>query len=66
MENRSVEHNRNIEVINLEHKNELAKIEQEQETTAKYAAMGDLFTNPEKISGLLDVLNNPDFQRFTK
>jgi len=58
----NAEHKHKIEIIELEHKNELTRKDHELESSAMYKAVGDLFANPEKISELLKVLNNPTFK----
>ena len=66
MENKNAEHEHKIEVIELEHRNKLAKIEQEHEASAKYGAIEDLVSNPDKLLGLLEVVNNPKYKKFIK
>lgn len=66
MENKGAEHRHKIEIIELEHKNELVRKEQELEATAKYGAMGGLLSDPKKIEGFLNLMSNPEFQKFQK
>ena len=66
MEKENTEHKHRVEIIELEHKNELARIEQEFEASAKYNAIGDLFSNPEKMLDMLKLLENPNFQKHAK
>ena len=66
MDKENAEHKHKIEIIELEHKNELTRKDHELESSAMYKAVGDLFANPEKISELLKVLNNPTFKGYLK
>ncbi|MEQ4488889.1 MAG: hypothetical protein AAC990_00760 [Dehalococcoides mccartyi] len=66
MEKVESEHRYKLDIIALEHKNELESKEKELEAGAKYGAMGSLLSNPEKINGLLGLLDHPEIKKRMK
>jgi len=66
MDKRSDEHEKKIEIMGLEHQNELLRKSQELENSVKFNAMGEMFSSPEKIKGLLDLIEDPKLKPFMK
>jgi hypothetical protein len=63
MEISEQEHAHKIEIMELQHKNQLESKEKEQSDAAMYSVMTDILTNPHKMKGLMDLANNPMFNK---
>lgn len=57
------EHKHKIEIMQIEHKNALESNEKEQSNAAMFSVMTDVIRDPQKLQGLLELANNPVFQK---
>ncbi|WP_310605311.1 hypothetical protein [Anaerosporobacter sp.] len=56
------EHKHKMEILELEHRNEMESKEKEQSNAAMYGVMTDMLKEPEKLVGLMELVNNPIFK----
>jgi hypothetical protein len=66
LEKEKAEHKNKLEIIELEHNNEIARKTQELETSTKYSAIGDIISNLDKINEIIKAIENPAFMKYAR
>lgn len=62
MEKLEADHKNRIELIKLEHAHALEKSEKEQSNAAMYSVLGNLMTDPQKLTGIMNLMDDPRFK----
>lgn len=63
IEKSNQDHKHKLELLKLEHKNAVESKEKEQSNAAMFRVMADLLTDPKKLSGILNLANDPRFKK---
>lgn len=56
------EHRHKVEILQIEHQNALESKDKEQNNAAMLGVMTDIISNPQKLTSLMELAQNPLFQ----